>query len=199
MCIRDSKYNALLIVDDAHGVGVLGKRGAGLMEELNLEGEIDLLIGTFGKSIGASGAFIAGNENLIEAFIQKARTYIYTTAMLPALANTIVHAIDLIENSNNLRTHICDLVEHYKKLSKKLELYLSDSNNHIQPIIIGGANETVRVSEALYEKNILVSAIRPPTVPKDTSRLRISITASHTKKDITLLLNTIKNIQSGDC
>jgi|TARA_B100001540_G_scaffold6954_1_gene6175 8-amino-7-oxononanoate synthase len=193
------KYNALLIVDDAHGVGVLGKRGAGLMEELNLEGEIDLLIGTFGKSIGASGAFIAGNENLIEAFIQKARTYIYTTAMLPALANTIVHAIDLIENSNNLRTHICDLVEHYKKLSKKLELYLSDSNNHIQPIIIGGANETVRVSEALYEKNILVSAIRPPTVPKDTSRLRISITASHTKKDITLLLNTIKNIQSGDC
>ena len=94
------KYNALLIVDDAHGIGVLGKRGAGLAEELNLEKEIDLLIGTFGKSFGAAGAFLVGSEILIESFIQKARTYIYTTALMPALAATITHTLDRIKKSN---------------------------------------------------------------------------------------------------
>ena len=185
------QHNALLVVDDAHGVGVLGKNGAGLVEEMNLEKKVDLLIGTFGKSFGAAGAFIVGNETIIEAFIQKARTYIYTTALLPSLAATITHTLKMIKESDSLRLHIRELVAHYKKLSKKAEIYTSKFDNHIQPLVVGGANEAVQLSKALYKKNILVPAIRPPTVPKDTSRLRISITAAHTKKDISLLVKTI--------
>ena len=185
------QHNALLVVDDAHGVGVLGKNGAGLVEEMNLEKKVDLLIGTFGKSFGAAGAFIVGNETIIEVFIQKARTYIYTTALLPSLAATITHTLKMIKESDSLRLHIRELVAHYKKLSKKAEIYTSKFDNHIQPLVVGGANEAVQLSKALYKKNILVPAIRPPTVPKDTSRLRISITAAHTKKDISLLVKTI--------
>ena len=185
------QHNALLVVDDAHGVGVLGKHGAGLVEEMNLEKKVDLLIGTFGKSFGAAGAFIVGNETIIEVFIQKARTYIYTTALLPSLAATITHTLKMIKESDSLRLHIRELVAHYKKLSKKAEIYTSKFDNHIQPLVVGGANEAVQLSKALYKKNILVPAIRPPTVPKDTSRMRISITAAHTKKDISLLVKTI--------
>ena len=187
-------YNALLIVDDAHGIGVLGENGAGLLEEEGLEKEVDLLIGTFGKSFGASGAFIVSSETIIEAFIQKARTYIYTTALLPSLASTITHALNMIKESDSLRLHIRELIAEYKKLSKKAGVCVSEFDSHIQPLIIGGAEETTRVSKALYKKNILVPAIRPPTVPKDTSRLRISITAAHTKKDISFLVTTISNI-----
>ena len=182
-------YKALFIVDDAHGIGVLGKQGAGLLEELGLEKEVDLLIGTFGKSFGAAGAFIAGRETLIELFIQKARTYIYTTALLPSLAETIAYTLDLTKKSHELRMHIKELVAYYKKLAKKSGLQASEFNNHI-----GDANETIQLSKALYKKNILVSAIRPPTVPRGTSRLRISITAAHTKKDISSLVNAVSNI-----
>ena len=191
------KYNALLIVDDAHGIGVLGKRGAGLAEEFDVENEIDLLIGTFGKSFGASGAFIAGSEAIIEAFIQKARTYIYTTALLPSLAATITQAVDLVEKSDNKRAHIKHLVKSYKESAINLDLPITNSPNHIQPMIFGCAKETDKISRALYKKNILASAIRPPTVPKGTSRLRISLTALHTKENISLLLNTISEILSA--
>jgi len=187
-------YNALLIVDDAHGIGVLGENGAGIVEEMGLEKKIDLLIGTFGKSFGAAGAFIVGSERIIEAFIQKARTYIYTTALLPSLAATIVHTLNMIKESNDMRLHIRELVADYKKLSKTAGVRVSKFDNHIQPLIIGGVNETIQLSKALYKKNILVPAIRPPTVPKDASRLRISITAAHTKKDISFLVKTVSNI-----
>jgi len=194
-------YNALLIVDDAHGIGVLGENGAGLVEETGLEKKVDLLIGTFGKSFGAAGAFIVGSETIIEAFIQKARTYIYTTALLPSLAATITHTLNMIKESNNLRLHIKELVVDYRMLMKKAGILAREFDNefdsHIQPLIVGDANDTILLSDELYKKNILVPAIRPPTVPKDTSRLRISITAAHTKKDISLLVKTISNILRG--
>ena len=161
---------------------------------MNLEKEVDLLIGTFGKSFGATGAFITGSETIIEAFIQKARTYIYTTALLPSVAVAVTHAIDLINEGSDLRKHIKELVVEYKKLARAAGLYVSKSSYHIQPLIIGDANETLRISKALYKNNILVPAIRPPTVPKNTSRLRISITTAHTKKDISLLVKTASNI-----
>ncbi len=189
------KYNAFLIVDDAHGLGVLGKTGAGLLEELDLNQlQVPLLVGTFGKSFGASGAFVSGSQLHVEAFIQKARTYIYTTALLPAIAATMVEAIDLVVSGNDLRKKIIDLVAHYKNLLKDSGLNQSKSSSHIQPLIIGEANKTLATSKALYEKKILVSAIRPPTVPKDTSRLRISITATHTKEQLGCLVSSIKEV-----
>ncbi len=188
-------YNALLVVDDAHGIGVLGDAGAGLLEELMLDQEqVPILIGTFGKSFGASGAFIAGSSMYVEAFIQKARTYIYTTALLPSVAATMSHAVDLIVNGNHLRKHIKDLINHYKKSIKESGLRVSESKSHIQPIIIGEAGKTLAISKALYEKKILTPAIRPPTVPEETSRLRISITAAHKMDHIERLVSTIKDI-----
>lgn len=186
-------YNALLIVDDAHGLGVLGKTGAGLLEELELnQNQVPLLIGTFGKSFGASGAFVSGSCLHIEAFIQKARTYIYTTALLPAIAATMTRAIDMVVSGNNLRKEIRRLIAIYKSNINDSGLKFSEYNSHIQPLIIGSADEAIAVSKSLYKNQILAPAIRPPTVPKETSRLRISITAAHTKDQIDRLVNTIR-------
>jgi len=192
-------YNALLIVDDAHGIGVLGDTGAGLLEVLKLDQkQAPLLIGTFGKSFGASGAFISANNLYVEAFIQKARTYIYTTALLPSVAATMSHAIDLVVNGHHLRKHIKDLINLYKKLINESGLDVSESKSHIQPLIIGEVGKTLAISKSLYEKKILAPAIRPPTVPEGTSRLRISITAAHKSDQIEYLVSTIKDIINDD-
>jgi len=190
------KYNAILIVDDAHGIGVLGETGGGLLEHLNLnQKQVPLLIGTFGKSFGASGAFVSGSSIYIESFIQKARTYIYTTAMLPALAATLCHAIDLVINGSDLRQQINILINYYKRLLKESGLSVSESCSHIQPYIVGAAGDAVRLSESLCLHNILVAAIRPPTVPRDSSRLRISLTAEHTKENVADLVAAISLVK----
>ena len=185
-------YNALLIVDDAHGIGVFGKTGAGLLEQLGLEqNQAPLLIGTFGKSFGASGAFIAGDSLLIEMFIQKARTYIYTTALMPAVASTMTAAIDMIINGDHLRKKINKLITVYKKGLNKNAQDKKISTSHIQPYIVGSADKAIQLSQSLKENKILVSAIRPPTVPKDTSRLRVSLTASHSEEQVEKLVNSL--------
>jgi 8-amino-7-oxononanoate synthase len=187
-------YNAILIVDDAHGLGVLGKTGAGLLEELKLnQKQVPLLIGTFGKSFGASGAFVSGSRLHVEAFIQKARTYIYTTALLPAIAATMTRATDMIVSGGHLRKKIKDLIIFYKNQLGDHGLNLSRSNSQIQPLIIGEADRALAISKSLYEKKILVPAIRPPTVAKDTSRLRISIAATHTNSQIERLVSSLKD------
>lgn len=186
------KYKAILIVDDAHGIGVLGKYGAGLVEEMGLnQNDVPLLIGTFGKSFGASGAFIAGRRLYIEMFIQKARTYIYTTALLPAIAATMIKAIEMISVEDQPRNKIKHLINVYKSKLKKSGLAESSSVSQIQPFIVGGADKAQKLSRSLQDENILVSAIRPPTVPKNTSRLRISFTATHTVDQIEALVSTL--------
>lgn len=186
-------YNALLIVDDAHGLGAMGETGAGLLEELKLgQEQVPLLIGTFGKSFGLGGAFVSGSALHVEAFIQKARTYIYTTAMLPAVAATLVCAIDVVANGEQLRKHLKSLITHYKKMIDETDLENNESQSHIQPYVIGGSRQTMALSNALLDDEILATAIRPPTVPKGTSRLRLSITAAHSEKQVTRLVHSIK-------
>ncbi|MGB1799500.1 MAG: 8-amino-7-oxononanoate synthase [Gammaproteobacteria bacterium] len=178
-------YNAILIVDDAHGIGVLGETGGGLLEELQLnQTKVPLLIGTFGKSFGASGAFISGSRLLIEMFIQKARTYIYTTALMPAIAATMTYTIDMMIDGDDLRKNIKELISVYKAGLSKNKLDQKTSTSHIQPYIVGDADKALQLSESLKDEKILVSAIRPPTVPKDTSRLRISLTATHSREQV---------------
>lgn len=187
-------YNVLLVVDDAHGLGVLGEAGGGLLEKLNIDQQqVPLLIGTFGKAFGASGAFVSGSRLHIEAFVQKARTYIYTTSLLPSVAAAMTHAIDMVINAEELRDHLNKLVVFYKRLCRESNINLESSAHHIQPLIIGDAHKAVAAYKFLYENKILVSAIRPPTVAKNTSRLRISITAAHTKKQIEQLVNALKD------
>jgi 8-amino-7-oxononanoate synthase len=188
------QYSATLIVDDAHGIGVLGESGAGLLELIGLkQNQVHILIGTFGKSFGASGAFVSGEKLLVEMFVQKARTYIYTTALLPAIAATMVQAIDMIVEGNSLRKNIYKLIGHYKNRLSEAGLDRTESVSQIQPLIIGEATKAVGVSKVLYDQKIMVSAIRPPTVPKNTSRLRVSICATHTKDQVDRLVNSIGN------
>jgi len=188
------EYNAVLIVDDAHGIGVLGETGAGLLELKKLDqSQVPLLIGTFGKSFGGSGAFISGNSLFIDAFIQKARTYIYTTAISSSLAVTMTKAIELVINATEERECLYRLTEFYKKSMRKVNLNSNESMSHIQPYMVGNANKATRLSESLYRDKLLVIAIRPPTVSKNTSRLRISFTAIHDKDQVARLVNCIKN------
>ncbi len=187
-------YNAVLIIDDAHGLGVLGDTGAGLLELENLDqSQVPLLIGTFGKSFGGCGAFVSGSAIFVDAFIQKARTYIYTTAMLPSIAAAMTQAVEVVANADEHRKNLCSLVELFKELMREENLDASVSSSHIQPFIVGSADETLELSDALFQNNILAAAIRPPTVPKNTSRLRLSFTAAHNKKQIACLVQEIKN------
>lgn len=186
-------YNAILIVDDAHGLGVLGDTGAGLLELQRLDqSQVPILIGTFGKSFGGSGAFVSGSELHIDAFIQKARTYIYTTAIPPSLAVAMTRAIELVAGAVDLRQNIKSLIAYYKELMLEEKLETSESMSHIQPFIVGNVNKATKLSDALFKNKLLAAAIRPPTVPKNTSRLRLSFTAAHNKEQVAHLVQAIK-------
>jgi 8-amino-7-oxononanoate synthase len=186
------KYNAMLMVDDAHGFGVLGKKGGGILEHLGLDSdEVPVLMGTFGKSLGAMGAFVAGDSALIEVLIQKARSYIYTTALPPAVAATVTRALGLVEHEVWRRDHLVNLINQFRLGCQQLGLKISTSETAIQPLVIGDPKEAVQVSERWYRKGILIPAIRPPTVPPATSRLRISLSAAHDGSQIDYLLESL--------
>lgn len=183
---------AWLMVDDAHGFGVLGPTGAGSVEAAGLgEAEVPVLMATLGKALGTAGAFIAGSELLIEALIQSTRNYIYTTAMPPALAAASLTALTLLREEAWRRDHLAALIGQFRRGAEALQLPLMDSGSAIQPLLVGDARAAVRISEELRQRGILVSAIRPPTVPPDTSRLRITLSAAHTPAQLEQLLQTL--------
>lgn len=185
-------HDAMLMVDDAHGLGVLGPRGGGILDHLGLDSKaVPVLMGTFGKALGAFGAFVSGDEALIEMLIQKARSYIYTTALPPAIAHTVIHALDLVTSESWRRVQLFQRVSQFQAGCRQRGIRITDSVTPIQPLVIGEARRAVGVSEQLYAKGILVPAIRPPTVPAGTSRLRISLTAGHTEEQVNYLLDTL--------
>lgn len=187
-----TKHNAWLMVDDAHGFGCLGSTGAGILEELNLsQQQVPILMGTLGKALGVAGAFVAGSEALIETLIQSARSYIYTTGMPPAQAAAISKGLQLLSKEAWRREKLQSLVEHFRVGAEAAGLQLMDSKTAIQPIVVGAAEQALDLSARLKEKGILVTAIRPPTVPKNTSRLRVTLSADHEKEDIDLLLTAL--------
>lgn len=187
-----TKYDGLLAVDDAHGYGVLGKQGTGTLSVFGLDQDaVPLLTVTFGKAIGVSGACVAGRSDLIEMLIQKARPYIYSTAMPPALAATITACIEFIRADEARRTHLYRLINLFKNGARQLQLPVQNSDTPIQPIIVGASDEAVRISTGLLQLGILVTAIRPPTVPANSSRLRITLTAAHTEEQVNRLLEAL--------
>ncbi|RBW48353.1 8-amino-7-oxononanoate synthase [Marinobacter sp. F3R11] len=185
-------HDALLVVDDAHGFGVLGPQGRGSLAELGLsEKDVPVLVGTLGKAVGTSGAFVSGPAELMDYLVQKARTYIYTTAMPPALAVATCASLDLIESADGLRTHLRSLVERFREAARTLGLALMPSCTPIQPILIGDNHSALALSQALEERGILVTAIRPPTVPAGEARLRVTFSAAHSHKDLDCLIETL--------
>lgn len=183
------QHDALLVVDDAHGVGVLGSHGGGSLEQLGLsEDEVPLLMGTLGKAVGTSGAFVAGPELLIEYLVQKARTYIYTTAMPPALAEATCTALDILEKEPQRREQLRLLIGRFRKEVQALGYRLMPSQTPIQPILVGDNWAALELSRRLEDEGLLVTAIRPPTVPEGEARLRVTLSATHTDDDLDRLL-----------
>jgi len=190
-----TQKSAWLMVDDAHGFGVLGKMGGGLVEELNLtQNDVPILMGTLGKAFGTFGAFIAGSETLIETLIQSARTYIYTTALPPAIAEATRASLKIIIHETWRREKLQSLITQFKTGAAQLNLPLMPSDSPIQPLLIGDSFRATQMSEQLLNAGFLVSAIRPPTVPKNKARLRITFSALHESEDVARLLETLHRL-----
>ncbi|PBP90362.1 8-amino-7-oxononanoate synthase [Pseudomonas congelans] len=184
---------AWLMVDDAHGFGPLGANGAGIVEHFGLTmDDVPVLVGTLGKSFGTSGAFVAGSEELIETLIQFARPYIYTTSQPPALACATLKSLQLLRTEHWRREHLTRLIEQFRRGAEQIGLQLMDSFTPIQPIMIGDAGRALHLSQLLRERGLLVTAIRPPTVPAGSARLRVTLSAAHSEADVQLLLNTLE-------
>jgi 8-amino-7-oxononanoate synthase len=185
--------NAWLMVDDAHGFGPLGMNGAGIVEHFGLGmDDVPVLIGTLGKSFGTAGAFVAGSEELIETLIQFARPYIYTTSQPPALAFATLKSLELLRTEHWRREHLAALIKQFRTGAKALGLELRDSFTPIQPILIGDSGRALRLSQMLRKRGLMVTAIRPPTVPAGSARLRVTLSAAHSEAQVQLLLQALE-------
>jgi len=188
-------HEAWLLVDDAHGFGVIGPGGRGTAAHYGLaSAQVPILMGTLGKAFGTFGAFVAGSETLVETLIQEARTYIYTTAPPPAAAAATRAALQLVKEQDWRREQLRVLVRRFREGATQLGLELADSFTPIQPLIVGEAAAALHLGEALRTRGILIGAIRPPTVPPGSARLRITFSAAHSEAQVDRLLDTLEQL-----
>ncbi|SHL84311.1 8-amino-7-oxononanoate synthase [Rhodanobacter sp. OK091] len=192
LCARD---RASLLVDDAHGLGVLGEHGAGSVNAADLsQHEVPLLMATLGKALGCMGAFVAGPAALIDGLIQFARPYIYTTAMPPALAAAALESVQLAQTEDWRREKLAALIARFRHGAAELGLPLAASFSAIQPLLLGSADAALAAAQALERLGLLVSAIRPPTVPSGQARLRITLSATHEEAHVDRLLDALETL-----
>lgn len=185
------RYDAWLMLDDAHGFGVRGEHGQGTLAHFGVRSPRIIYMATLGKAAGVSGAFVAGEPELIEYLVQKSRTYIFTTAMPPAFAAALLAALPLIRDGHERRAQIARLIAALRDGLQLRKWRLGPSSTPIQPLIVGSNEDALRASEQLRERDILVPAIRPPTVPQGTARLRITLSAAHTLADVQRLIDAL--------
>ncbi|MAY42710.1 MULTISPECIES: 8-amino-7-oxononanoate synthase [unclassified Neptuniibacter] len=189
------KHDAWLMVDDAHGFGCLGESGGGCAEHFSMPSDdLQVLVGTLGKGFGTAGAFVAGSEVLIETLVQHARTYIYTTSMPPAVAAATLTSLRLLQEESWRRDKLTQLIKQFRDGCQELGLTLMDSPTPIQPIMIGESDKAMQISKALEDDGIFISAIRPPTVPHGSARLRVTLSASHTEQQVERLLQSLEKV-----
>jgi len=187
------RHDAWLMVDDAHGLGVLGANGRGTLEHYGLNHEtVPILIGTLGKAFGSFGAFVAGGEDLIEYLIQRARPFIYTTALPPAVAHATLTSLRLSQEEDWRREHLRGLITRFRRGAAQLGANLMASDTPIQPLLVGDSEKALAMSDTLRERGIYVTAIRPPTVPSGTARLRITFSAAHSETQVDQLLAALE-------
>jgi 8-amino-7-oxononanoate synthase len=191
------RHDALLILDDAHGFGVLGAQGRGTPEHFGVRSKRIVYVGTLGKAAGVSGAFVAGAEEVIETVLQRARTYIYTTAPPAMLAAAVEASLELIRDEEWRREHLRGLVDTLKRALRGPAAALAPSETPIQPFVLGANERALDAAEKLRELGILVPAIRPPTVPEGTARLRISLSAAHSVQDVARLAAALREACTG--
>lgn len=192
LCAQAKRKGAWVMVDDAHGFGPLGAHGGGIVEHYGLGlDEVPVLVGTLGKAFGTAGAFVAGSEELIETLIQFARPYIYTTSQPPAVACATLRSLQLLRTEDWRREHLNHLIARFRRGAAEIGLTLMDSPTPIQPILIGDSGRALRLSAQLKARGILVGAIRPPTVPAGSARLRVTFSAAHSEAQLERLLETL--------
>jgi len=187
-----ARHDAYLLIDDAHGFGVLGARGRGTPAHFGLVSERLIYMATLGKAAGVSGAFVAGSEALVETLLQNARSYIYTTATPPLLAHALLTSLQIIEQEEWRRERLRELVRQLRQGLQGAPWRLLPSDTPIQPLLVGGNAEALALSGRLAARGLLVPAIRPPTVPRGTARLRISLSADHAADDVDRLVAALR-------
>ncbi len=194
-----NQYDALLMIDDAHGFGVLGKHGYGILEDQTVCSDRIVYIGTLGKAAGLNGAFVCAHEKIIAWLIQKARPYIYSTASSPALAFAVLRSISLIEGGlgQELRARLHRNIKQWKKGSRFTTWNRLESDTAIQPIVVGGNETALQLAKALDQLGYWIPAIRPPTVPKGMARLRMTLSAAHTKEQIQGLCKVLSDLETS--
>ena len=182
------------MVDEAHAFGVLGQHGGGLVEELGLGAQVDIQMGTLSKAAGSFGGYACGTKILRDYLINKSRSFIYTTALPPSLAQASRAALKIIKEASQLRRKLQDNADHLRAQLKLLGFDTMNSSTPIIPILVKDPVQAIAMSKHLLQQGILLQAIRPPTVPVATSRLRLTVTAAHTKEDLNTLLNALRNL-----
>ncbi|MEK6680272.1 MAG: 8-amino-7-oxononanoate synthase [Nitrospirota bacterium] len=188
------RYSAMVMVDDAHGTGVLGKKGKGTAEHFGIEKGIDIHMGTLGKALGAYGAYAAGDKGLIEFLINKARGFIFTTALPPSVLASAIKAIEILEEEPHLIKKLWENRDYLVNGLKSLGFDTMGCETPIIPILIGKAEKALKMSDGLFEQGVYAPAIRPPTVPEDTCRLRLTVMAAHTKEELDIALKAFEKI-----
>ena len=191
------QHDALLLVDDAHGFGIVGAEGRGSAAHFGVRSPRIVYVGTLGKAAGVSGAFVAGTAEVVEIILQRARSYIYTTAAPAMLAAAVEASLQLIEREEWRRERLRKLTGVLKESLREAEVGLTNSFTPIQPLLLGANAKALGASAALRERGILVPAIRPPTVPEGTARLRISLSAAHTEQDVSQLATALREVCRG--
>ena len=190
------QYDAYLLLDDAHGFGVLGQQGRGILSHFSVSSERIIYMATLGKAAGVAGAFVAATPVIMEYLMQFARTYVYTTATPPALAAALIQSVAVMQQEPQRQQHLIDLIAYLKQHCVLQHWHLMPSDTAIQPLWVGDAEMAVRLSLKLMQAGIYVPAIRPPTVPQNSARLRISLSAAHTQAQVQQLIAALHQAES---
>lgn len=188
-------HKAWLVIDDAHGIGVLGKTGRGSAEELSAD-DAPVLVGTLGKALGSFGAFVAGSRELVEFLIQKARPYIYTTALPQPVAAATRKSLEIAQRESWRRERVLALTARFRKAAREAQLPLLDSNTPIQPVVLGSSEAALQAQKELHQAGFRVVAIRAPTVPQGSERLRVTLSAAHTEAQVDALVERLGHIHT---
>ncbi|MDT7880129.1 MAG: glycine C-acetyltransferase [Candidatus Hydrothermia bacterium] len=189
-----NKYNAILMIDDAHGEGVLGRNGRGIVDHFNAHNKVDIEVGTLSKAFGVIGGFVAGSQRLIEYLKQKARPFLFSSALTVADVAANLAALEIMESSDELVKKLWENKNYFQENLKKMGFNLGTTKTPITPIIVGDEKKAQQFSKELFENNIFVQAIVYPTVPKGTARLRVMISAIHKKEDLDFALEVFEKI-----
>jgi 8-amino-7-oxononanoate synthase len=193
--LLSEKHGAMLMVDDAHATGVLGRTGRGTVEHFGLEGRVQIQMGTLGKALGSFGAYAAGDKDIIEFVMNRSRSFIYSTALPPSVCAASIAALNVVEQEPDLRQKLWDNQNRLISGLKTLGISVGNSETPIIPIMIGGSAKALATAEKLFDSGIYAASIRPPTVPEGTARIRMTLMATHSHDDIDMALDIIKKLK----